>query len=158
MDKIDYRLIGLLQENGRMPLKMLAQQVFLSSPATAARLERLEKQGVISGYTVKVNHKLLGCPIIAFINLEMQPQMKSSLYPFIEAHPNVLECHCVTGNYSILMKVAFDSTESLDTFINQIQTFGKTQTQIVFSTAKEETGVDFEKAENGEFPEIPHLK
>ena len=46
MDKIDYRLISLLQENARMPLKQLAERVFLSSPATAARLERLEKSGI----------------------------------------------------------------------------------------------------------------
>ena len=52
MDKIDYKLISLLQEDARMPLKQLAERVFLSSPATAARLERLEKSGIISGYSV----------------------------------------------------------------------------------------------------------
>lgn len=158
MDKIDYHLISLLKEDARMPLKQLAQKVFLSSPATAARLERLEKQGIISGYTAVLNHKLLGYPIVAFINLELEPPMKSVLYPFIKAHPNVLECNCVTGNYSILMKVAFDSTENLDTFINQIQTFGSTQTQIVFSTVKENGSVDLENIVADNFPEIPEIK
>ena len=58
MDKIDYKLITLLHENARMPLKQLAERVFLSSPATAARLERLEKSGIISGYSVKVESGL----------------------------------------------------------------------------------------------------
>ena len=158
MDKIDYRLISLLQENARMPLKQLAERVFLSSPATAARLERLEKMGIISGYGVKIDHKALGFPITAFINLEVQPQQKSTFYPFIKEHPNVLECNCVTGHYSMLIKVAFESTEALDIFIGQLQTFGSTQTQIVFSTAKEETSVELEKIIAGEYPQVPEIK
>jgi Lrp/AsnC family leucine-responsive transcriptional regulator len=158
MDKIDYRLITLLQENARMPLKQLAEKVFLSSPATAARLERLEKSGIISGYGVKVNHKMLGYPITAFINLEVQPSQKAVFYPFIKSHPNVLECNCVTGDYSMLIKVAFESTEALDIFIGQLHTFGRTQTQIVFSTAKEQTGVDLENIINGNYPEVPEIK
>ena len=158
MDKIDYKLISLLQEDARMPLKQLAERVFLSSPATAARLERLEKSGIISGYSVKVDHKLLGYPITAFINLEVQPALKDVLYPFIKKLPNVLECNCVTGHYSMLIKVAFESTEALDVFIGQLQTFGSTQTQIVFSTAKIESGVDLENIINNNYPEVPEVK
>ena len=44
MDKTDVKLISLLQENARMPLKQLAQEVFLSSPATSARIEKLQKE------------------------------------------------------------------------------------------------------------------
>jgi Lrp/AsnC family leucine-responsive transcriptional regulator len=158
MDAIDLKLISLLQKNARVPLKQLAEQVFLSSPATAARIERLEKEGIITGYTVRVNHKKLGFPITAFINLEMHPQDKPDFYPFISAHPNVLECSCVTGPYSMIIKVAFASTEELDTFINQLQIFGNTQTQIVFSTAKCISGVDIGKIEAGEYPDTPVLK
>lgn len=158
MDKIDYRLISLLQENARMPLKQLAERVFLSSPATAARLERLEKSGIITGYGVKIDHKMLGYPITAFINLEVQPSQKELFYPFIKEYPNVLECCCVTGHYSMLIKVAFDSTESLDVFIGQLQTFGSTQTQIVFSTAKSEAGVDLENIIAGNYPKVPEIK
>jgi len=144
MDSIDLKLISLLQENSRTPLKQLAEQVFLSSPATAARIERLEKEGVITGYTLRVNHKKLGFPIIAFINSEVQPVQKPEFYPFISSHPNVLECNCVTGHYSMLIKVAFETTEALDGFIGKLQTFGSTETQIVFSTALEHRIVDVE--------------
>ena len=158
MDKIDYHLISILKENARMPLKQLAERVFLSSPATAARLERLEKNGIISGYSVKVDHKTLGYPISAFINLEVQPSQKEIFYPFIKAHPNVLECNCVTVHYSMLIKVAFESTEALDIFIGQLQTFGSTQTQIVFSTAKSETSVDLERIIAKDYPKVPEVK
>ena len=55
----------------------------------------------------------------------------------------------------MLIKVAFESTEALDVFIGQLQTFGSTQTQIVFSTAKEETSIDLESINSGTYPEVP---
>ena len=122
MDKIDKKLITLLQQDARMPLKALAENVFLSSPAVSARIERLEKEQIIEGYEVKVN------------------QLK--LYPFIKSCHNVVECNCVTGNYSMLLKVVFPSTMELDTFIGQLQKFGRTSTQIVFSTPVEPRGID----------------
>ncbi len=135
MDDIDKKLIGLLQENARYSLKQLAEQVYLSSPAVSSRLERLERDGYIVGYHAQVDLQKMGYHITAFINLEMEPSEKPVFYPFIEACPNVLECNCVTGNYCMLIKVAFSSTQELDSFIGQLQQFGKTQTQIVFSTA-----------------------
>ena len=134
MDKIDKKLITLLQNNARMPLKALAENVFLSSPAVSARIERLEKEEIIEGYEVRINQLKLGYHITAFINLEVAPVQKQEFYPFINSCPNVLECNCVTGVYSMLIKVAFPSTQELDTFIGKIQRFGNTSTQIVFST------------------------
>lgn len=148
MDAIDLKLISLLQKNARVPLKQLAEQVFLSSPATATRIERLEREGIITGYSATVNNKKLGYPIIAFVNLEVQPVQKPEFYPFIANHPNVLECNCVTGHYSMIIKVAFESTEALDVFINKLQTFGSTETQIVFSTALEHRSVQVDSIEN----------
>ena len=138
LDKIDYKIIELLEENARYPLKYLAEQVFLSTPAVSSRIEKLEKMGIIIGYTAKVNKYKLGYNITAFINLEVKPNQKEEFYPFIDACPNVLECNCVTGKYSMLIKVAFHTTMELDVFIGQLQQqFGITETQIVFSTAVE---------------------
>ena len=145
MDKTDIKLISLLQSNARTPLKQLAKEVYLSSPATAARIEKLQNDETIVGYTAVINHKKLGYPIIAYINLEMSPSQKPTFYPFIRKCPNVLECSCVTGQYSMLIKVAFESTETLDVFIGKLQTFGNTQTQIVFSTVLEPRCVQIEE-------------
>lgn len=134
MDKIDVKLITLLQENARYPLKFLASQVFLSAPAVSSRIDKLEKQGIILGYNTVIDKQKLGYHITAFINLEMTPNQKPEFYPFIQQCPNVLECNCVTGSFSMLIKVAFHSTQELDTFIGKLQHFGNTSTQIVFST------------------------
>lgn len=142
MDKIDLKLIKLLQENARHSVKHLAEEVFLSPPAVSARIEKLEKLGVITGYTANVNKLKLGYNITAFINLELDPKDKAEFYPFIRECKNVIECNCVTGKYSMLLKVAYNTTMELDLFIGQLQKFGNTETQIVFSTAVEPRGVD----------------
>jgi Lrp/AsnC family leucine-responsive transcriptional regulator len=148
VDKIDATLISALQENARIPIKTLTKKVFLSSPAISARIEKLEKQGLISGYHAMVNQYKLGYHIKAFINLELPPNQKPDFYPFIRACPNVVECNCVTGNYSMLIKVIYHSTMELDEFIGQLQKFGPTQTQIVFSTPVEPRGVKVLESDN----------
>ncbi|HEY5523886.1 MAG TPA: Lrp/AsnC family transcriptional regulator [Clostridium sp.] len=147
MDKIDLNLIKLLEENARYPLKKLAEEVFLSSPAVSARIEKLEKTGVITGYSAKINQLELGYNITAFINLAMSPKQKAEFYPFIYDCPNVLECNCVTGNYSMLIKVAYRTTMELDTFIGHLQKFGNTETQIVFSTPVDPRGIQIHSNE-----------
>ena len=142
MDKIDLKLIELLQKNARYSLKQLAKEVFLSTPAVSTRVLKLEELGVITGYSAQVNPLKLGYNIKAFINLEMTPKQKPEFYPFIAACPNVLECNCVTGKYSMLIKVAYPTTLELDAFIGKLQKFGSTETQIVFSTPVEHRGIN----------------
>ena len=148
MDQIDKQLLLMLQENARVPLKQLADKVYLSSPAAAARIARLEKQGIIKGYRTEIDWLKLGYHIMAFINLEVAPDQKKEFYPFIQECPNVIECNCVTGNYSMLIKVCFQSTMDLDAFIGDVQKFGKTSTQIVFSNAVEHRGIQILQGES----------
>ena len=103
MDDIDRKILKLLQANARMSLKTIAENTFLSSPAVSARIERLEKEGIITGYHAMVDPMKLGYHILAFINLDV------------------------------------------DMFIGQLQKFGKTSTQIVFSTHVGPRGVDVDE-------------
>ena len=73
MDSIDKKIVELLQENARIPLKSIAEQVFLSSPAVSARIEHLEKENIIRKYEAKVSSNAIGLNITAFINLDIQP-------------------------------------------------------------------------------------
>lgn len=137
LDNIDKKIIQILQQNARTPIKDIAKEVFLSSPAVSSRIDRMEKAGIISGYHAQINYLLFGYHIKAFINLEVEPNQKKEFYPFISAIPNVMECNCVTGDYSMLIEVAFQTTVQLDHFINELQHFGRTKTLIVFSTCVE---------------------
>ena len=120
---------------------MIAEQVFLSSPAVSARIERLEKAGLITAYQAQLSAAAMGYQIKAFIALEVEPRQKPEFYPYIERCPNVMECNCVTGDYSMLLKVCFHTTQELDQFINQLHQFGRMRTQIVFSTPVEHRGI-----------------
>ena len=145
MDNIDKRIIRLLENNARASLKEIAAETYLSSPAVSARISRLEKEGIITSYAAQVDLHKLGYHITAFINLELSPKQKPTFYPFVKKCPNILECNCVTGEYSMLLKVAFPSTIELDVFIGELQQFGKTYTQIVFSTSIEPRGIQLEE-------------
>ena len=141
MDNIDRKILTILQDNARTPLKVIAEQVFLSSPAVSARIERLEATGLITSYQAQLSAAAMGYQIKAFISLEVEPRQKPEFYPYIEKCPNVMECNCVTGDYSMLLKVCFHTTQELDQFINQLDQFGRTRTQIVFSTPVEHRGI-----------------
>ena len=129
MDHIDRKIIDLLQNNARAPLKEIADHVFLSSPAVSARMARLESSGTITGYQAQVDAPKLGYMVKAFINLDMDPQRKPEFYPYIQSCPHVVECNCVTGDYSMLIEVLFGTTQELDQFINHLQQFGRTRTR-----------------------------
>ena len=147
MDNIDRKILTILQQNARTPLKVIAEQVFLSSPAVSARIERLEAAGYILGYQAQLSCAAMGYQIKAFINLDMDPQRKPEFYPYIQSCGNVVECNCVTGDYSMLIEVLFGTTQELDTFINHLQQFGRTRTQIVFSTPVEHRGLPVSEPE-----------
>ncbi len=142
MDKVDQKIIQMLQKNARIPVKDIAKEVFLSSPAVSARIDRLVQDGLIKGYHMTIDRSKLGYDLTAFIQLEITPHQKAEFYPFIKKSPNVLECSCVTGQYSQLIKVAFRSTSELEVFLGSLQQFGRTITQIVFSTQVEPRDID----------------
>lgn len=141
LDHIDIQILNLLQVDARMSLKDLAAKVFLSAPAVSARIDALVRSGFITGFRAQVDPIALGYHIKAFVSLELEPVDKKEFYPYVKNCPNVVECNCVTGDYSMLLEVLFHSTVELDQFIGELQRFGRTRTMIVFSTSIEQRGV-----------------
>lgn len=137
IDEIDYKIIELLQKNGRISAKDIAEKVFLSSTSVATRIDHLVEKGIISGFTAQINPLMMGFYTKAFISLEVEPVQKKEFYPFINEIDNVVQCNCVTGDFSMLLEVMFHNTVELDQFIGELQKFGKTKTLIVFSTSVE---------------------
>lgn len=134
MDQIDLKILALLRENGRMPLKKIAEQVFLSSPAVAARMERLEEKGVIQGYRAIISPEALGQQIQAFIHVVVPPEQQGEFAAFAAAAPQITACYHVTGAHSMLVQVRCAAMTQLDQLVARMQHFGTTQTQVVLST------------------------
>lgn len=149
MDELDKKILSILAKRGRISLKNLSKEVCLSSPAVSTRIEKLKDKGYIRDIQAHLDLETVGYPIKAYIHLEMKPVNKPEFYDYIEKIPNVLECCCVTGDYAMIIKVAFKSTKDLDLFIGQLQRFGDTMTQIVFSTAVKprQIGLDVQKGD-----------
>lgn len=141
LDDIDIRLLEMLQEHGRTSQHDLAQAVGLSSPAVGERLRKLEERGIIRQFTVLVDPRRVGRDVTAFIFVGING---SSFYPefrrHVKDHPEVLECHSVTGQGSHLLKIRTDSTSTLESLLAEIQAWPGVQwttTSIVLSTIKE---------------------
>ena len=137
IDSTDINILNILKADARTSLKSLSEEVHLTTPALSARIEKLEKAGYINGYHADVNLEKLGYMIKAFVFISVDPDDQRRFYDFIMKKQCVLECSHITGHYSMLMKVIFPSTADLDTFVGELQEFGKTETQVVFSTVLE---------------------
>lgn len=135
IDKTDLKILRLLEADARMSAREIARQTYLSSPAVANRIQRMKDCGLIRNFVPDIDFSKIGYHIRAFINLEVQPKDKPEFYPFIQSIPNVIECNCVTGDYSMLIQVLYKRPEELDHLINELQKFGRTKTLIAFSSS-----------------------
>ena len=137
LDEVDKKILNRLRQNGRISLKELSSEVFLTMPAVSARIEKLEREGYIKGYHAEVDLEKLGYGIKAFILITVKPEDNKKFYEFVRGERCILECNHITGNYSMILKAVFSSTTLLDEFLGRLQSFGKTETNVVFSTAVE---------------------
>ena len=122
MDDLDRKILSLLAKNARMPVKEIAEQVALTSPAVSSRIHKLETDGIISGYTVVLNR-----PAVT-------PSHRDELVELMQNSKEVLQCYHVTGAYTFLIKVSCGSMPQLEHLILQFQKLGTTSTQIILST------------------------
>lgn len=146
MDEIDRKLLQLLQKNGRISLKSMADHTYLSSPAVSARIARMENAGIITGYHASVDPIKLGCQIMAFVSTAVRAADQPEFFERLRNYSNILECSCVTGEYSVILKAAFAGTEELDAFVREVGHFGNTKVQVVLSTPVSEKNHSFAAA------------
>jgi Lrp/AsnC family transcriptional regulator, leucine-responsive regulatory protein len=146
LNPIDHKIIDLLQRNARVTQSEIAAAVGLSQPAVAERMRKLEQEGVITGYTARVDARKLGKDITAFVGVRIEhPKYNSEFSRRILLHADVLECHRVTGSDSYFLKVVTENTETLDRLLSEslrvIPGVTRTHTIIVMSSVKESTWV-----------------
>jgi Lrp/AsnC family leucine-responsive transcriptional regulator len=138
MDNTDYRILEILLEDGRIPMKELAQRVSLSAPAVAERVKRLEEENVIMGYKAKINYTQLGKKINVLINVGVNVQKAEKFMEFINSEDSIIECNHVTGPYCKILKARLEDITSLEKLIGKIQMFGDTETFIILSSLEKE--------------------
>jgi DNA-binding Lrp family transcriptional regulator len=109
LDKLDRQLLRALQADGRLSNADLAQRIGLSPSACFRRLQRLEEQSVIEGYSATLNGEAIGKPTTVFIEVTLASQVSTALDAFeraVAACDDVLECHLMSGDFDYLLRVA----------------------------------------------------
>lgn len=107
LDKIDRRILDLLQRNGRLSMTELAEQVGLSPTPCTERVRRLERDGVITGYHARVSPAAVGRSMLVFVELKMaakSDKVFDQVKRQIAGVPEVLDCHLVAGDFDYLVK------------------------------------------------------
>ena len=99
MDDLDRKILTLLAKNARMPVKEIAEQVSLTSPAVSSRIHKLETDGIISGYTITLNRPADRMYVDALISLSVAPSKHEAFLHLIQNSKEVLQCYHVTGAY-----------------------------------------------------------
>jgi Lrp/AsnC family leucine-responsive transcriptional regulator len=151
IDEIDRQILRILQEDGRLSNAALAEQVGLTTSTVHERVRKLERRGIIKGYTAVVEPQLLGKAITAFIRLSVGVasqgyiESKKSITEMCQAEPDVLECHGVAGEDCYILKVRVANPQELEKLIERIRSkaeISRSTTSIVLSTFKESMTID----------------
>ncbi|MES5864056.1 Lrp/AsnC family transcriptional regulator [Bacillus wiedmannii] len=118
LDHTDVQILEELSKNSRITMKELGEKVHLTGQATASRITKLEDNGVIEGYSIKVNQGKLGCFMHAFINIYIKDTHHQPYLSFIKTQErHVINNYKISGDGCYLLECRFPSNESLDQFL-----------------------------------------
>jgi DNA-binding Lrp family transcriptional regulator len=138
MDVIDRQIIALLREDARRSYQSIGVRVNLSAPAVKRRVDRLEADGVVTGYTAQVDPARFGWNTHAFVALYCEGRMAAAeVRASVEHHPEVEAAYTVAGEASAMLHVRARDTAHLEEALERIRDnpgVTRTQTQIVLST------------------------
>ena len=107
LDRIDRKILSILQEDGRIANLKLAEAVALSPTAVLARVQRLTREGYILGYEARLNPMKLGAGMLVFVEVLLDRTTLNVFDQFkaaVQVHPEIMECHLVAGGFDYLLK------------------------------------------------------
>ena len=107
IDRIDLRILNVLQRDGRISNLKLAESVALSPTAVLARVQRLQRDGYILGYEAMLNPLKLGAGMMVFVEVLLDrttPNVFEAFKAAVQVRPEIMECHMVAGGFDYLLK------------------------------------------------------
>lgn len=142
MDQIDKHILRLMQRDARSSISEIGKQVRLSLPAVKDRIRKLEKNGVIQGYSAILDGEKLGKNICCYCLLVLRnksPENDDRFLQFIEKERDIQECHCISGEYEFLLKIITESPRTLEALLSRMRAaipVLRTNSFLVLSSAK----------------------
>jgi len=149
LDPIDRKLLSLIQDNAKLSQAELAKAVGLTAPSVNERIRKLERSGVIRGYVALLDERKLGHDITAFVEIFIEhPKFESGFIEAVGDMDEVLECHHITGEFSLLLKVRVRDMQAFRKLLieklNTVRGVRQTRTLIVLATSKEQRRIRIE--------------
>jgi len=135
--KKDEQLIDLLRENGRLSVSDIARRLAVSRTAAQMRLQKLERNGVIEGYSVKLSPEYLENRVRALVMMKFPPSKRADIEILLENIPQVTSLYSISGIYDLAAVVSAPSMGVLDVTIDRIgclEGIGETMSSIILST------------------------
>ncbi|HCX80361.1 MAG: AsnC family transcriptional regulator [Curvibacter sp. RIFCSPHIGHO2_12_FULL_63_18] len=139
MDDTDRELLGLLRDNARLSTVALAAKLRVARATVQNRMARLEKEGTITGYTVRLKPAAEAARIRALMSVAVEGNRAMEVMTALRGHPNVQALHSTNGRWDIVAELRADTLEAFDAVlrtIRQIDGIGTTETSILLSTYK----------------------
>ena len=133
MDAVGWKLLKLLQENSRLSFREMGEVVGLTAPAVAERVRRMEDVGILKGYHAEIDLSKAGLPVTAFVHLTTNAQQSRRFRTAVIDISEVIECYCVTGSESHILKVAVASIPHLEHLLLELSNYGEVRTSVVLS-------------------------
>jgi len=143
LDEIDYKILKLIQESGRITNLELSNQVGLSPAPTLERVKKLEKLKIIESYHAKLNKAKLKLGVSVFIQVTLSRQVENVINKFkdkVNQIPEIMECYQITGNADYLLKVMVQDIPAFEKLIastfSKMEEIGHLQTMLIISEVK----------------------
>ncbi len=144
LDKIDLKILKILQENAKITNLQLSGEIGLSPAPTLERVKKLETAKLIKGYYTQVNEEALGIGIKAIIQITLTRQLENAISNFkkeINKIPEIMECYQVTGNADYVLIAFLKDIRDFETLISQrlskVEEIGQMQTMVILSKVKD---------------------
>ena len=146
LDKIDFKILRILQEYAKITNLQLSGEVGLSPAPTLERVKKLENAKLIKGYYTEVDEEALGIGIKAIIQITLTRQVENAISNFkkqINQMPEIMECYQVTGNADyiliVMLKDIRDFESLISTRLSKMEEIGQMQTMMILSKVKDST-------------------
>lgn len=145
IDAIGLKILKILQKKARIPNIEVSRKVGLAPSAVLERIRKLESQGIIDGYEVRLNPEWFNRALIAFVHIDVFPEKAAAIGTQLAAIDDIQEIHFITGHDGFFIKVRCRDCQSLGFFIQQhlqnIDGVLATRTATVLSTIKESSRI-----------------
>jgi Lrp/AsnC family transcriptional regulator, leucine-responsive regulatory protein len=146
IDKIDRKILQILQTDGRISNLKLAETIGLSATAVLARTQRLQQNGIIMGYTARLDPAKIGLGMTVFVEVLLDrttPNVFDAFKAAVQVHGEILECHLVAGGFDYLLKLRVSDMAAYREFAGrvlwQLPGVRETRTYAVMEEVKEST-------------------